>query len=429
MSQTYADNRSYVDLLGSPRVFMHDINTLPMFSNIVSTVDAIEKYERVLPISRSGDIVLTKVSPEKSYLQWLQSVGLGKGMVIVVKGSTNETLPERAVKNGLRKKIDSYLGCEKTNANFCPYYGGQLENAACRHLDLQMYANTNLVKKYDSKINFNLLCKEISVPVIDNIIIKSDFDLSTDNLRLNLNKLKELLSLTGKVIIKGEFGASGSTTSIVTSITSEMLEKLFLEANNKGLQYIIEPLLPVSSSPSSLWFISRERTTNHIRTSNQLLSDGGSVHAGNEFPVTFNENKVKTLSLKIAKRLTQEGFIGPFGIDFVEYNNQFFAVECNPRVTGANYPWELVYLLESTNGTRNPIKYARAENIHLPKKGLNFNDLMELWKKYLYTGDSTNGILIPYNVGPLSSGKVTVLGTGSTMEELNELFTYIKYLR
>ena len=428
MSQTYADNGSYVDLLGSPRVFMHDINTLPMFSNIASKVDAIEKYERVLPISRSGDIVLTKISPEKSYLHWLQSVGLGKGKVIVVEGSTNETLPERAVKNGLRKKIDSYLGTEKTNANFCPYYGGQLENAACHYLDLQMYANTDLVKKYDSKINFNLLCKEINVPVMDNITIKSDYSLSKNNLSLNLKKIQEMMSLTGKVIIKGEFGASGSTTSIVNNVTSVMLEKLILEANNKGLQYIIEPLLPVSSSPSSLWFISKERTINHIRTSNQLLFEGGSVHAGNEFPVSFNENKLKLLSLKIAKRLVQEGYIGPFGIDFVEYNNKFFAVECNPRVTGANYPWELIYLLESKNGTRNPINYARAENIHLPRKGLTFKDLIKLWKKHLYTGDFINGILIPYNVGPLSSGKVTVLGTGSTMDELNEVFSYIKNL-
>ena len=310
MSQTFTDHGSYVDLLGSPRVFMHEINTLPMFSNIISTVDEIEKYERVMPISRSGDIVLIKSAPEKSKV-----LKLGQGHVIVVKGSTNETLPERAVKNGLRKKIDSLLGNSKLQATGCPYYGGLLENAAYNHLDLQMYANTKLVMKYDSKINFNFLCRDIGVPVIDNIMITSDMGKNSINLPLFVQKVHELLSITGKIIIKGEFGASGSTTTITNNITLETLEKLVNCAKEKDLQYIIEPLLPLTSSPSSLWFISREGSIHHIRTSNQLLSQNGSVHAGNEFPVKFNEATIKSLAYKIAKKLAQEGFIGPFGID------------------------------------------------------------------------------------------------------------------
>ena len=106
----------------------------------------------------------------------------------------------------------------------------------------------------------------------------------------------------------------------------------------------------------------------------------------------------------------------------IEYNNKFFAVECNPRVTGANYPWELVSLLNNKNDPQDHVKYARAENIHLNRMGLSFQDLMVFWGKFLYTGDSPNGILIPFNVGPLASGKVTVLGTGSNLEELEEIF-------
>ena len=290
-----------------------------MFSNIISTVDEIEKYERVLPISRAGDIVLTKTSPEKSYLQWLRSVGLGQGKVIVVEGPSSETLPERAVKNGLRKKIDSFLGDSKYQATGCPYYGGHLENAACQHLNLQMYAKPDLVRKYDSKINFNFLCREINVPVIDNIMIKSGFNKKTINLSLMLNKVKQLLSITGKVIIKGEFGASGSTTTITSTVTLQSLEKLITEVNTTGLQFIIEPLLTLTSSPSSLWFISREGDIFHIRTSNQLLSKDGSVHAGNEFPwiissgnsgITFNSIKFIIVLDKIYSERSDKTFTG-----------------------------------------------------------------------------------------------------------------------
>ncbi|MFV2016545.1 MAG: hypothetical protein ACC656_14030, partial [Candidatus Heimdallarchaeota archaeon] len=128
LESNFRSHGSYVELLGSPRVFMHDINTLPMFSNIISTVDEIEKYERVLAIARQDDIILTKNKPEKSYLKWLKSVGLGTNNILVVNGISHETLPERVVKNDLRKKIDQILGSNKENASFSPYYGGTLEN-------------------------------------------------------------------------------------------------------------------------------------------------------------------------------------------------------------------------------------------------------------------------------------------------------------
>ncbi|MFV2015685.1 MAG: ATP-grasp domain-containing protein, partial [Candidatus Heimdallarchaeota archaeon] len=176
------------------------------------------------------------------------------------------------------------------------------------------------------------------------------------------------------------------------------------------------------------WFISRDRSITHIKTSNQLLYDDGIVHAGNEFPVKFSEKVIKSLSFNLAKKLALEGFIGPFGIDFIETKfRKYYAVECNPRVTGANYPWELVHVLNQRHGSQDSVKSARAVNIHLNKKRLTFKDLMVRWKRVLYSGDCANGIIIPFNVGPVSSGKVTVLGTGTSNEEVNDLFKFLRW--
>jgi hypothetical protein len=83
LTKDYENNDSYVESLGTPRVFMHEINTLPNFSKILETVDEIEKYERTLAIARPEDVILTKVSPEKAYLDWflqkkLISIGLSR---------------------------------------------------------------------------------------------------------------------------------------------------------------------------------------------------------------------------------------------------------------------------------------------------------------------------------------------------------------
>jgi hypothetical protein len=417
----YENNESYVESLGTPRVFMHEINTLPNFSKILETVDEIEKYERTLAIARPEDVILTKVSPEKAYLDWLKSVGLGSQNLIVLDGQKDETMPERVLKNGAKTKIEQFLGSKKAEAVFCPYFGGPLEEKASKHLQLRMYANTNLVTKYDSKINFKKLCQEAGVPVLEEVILKGKSKYSVSDLKENFKKILELKDKTGKIIIKGEFGASGSTTQIFDDFDITDLKDFFHKCRTNE-RFIVEPLYRRSSSPSSVWFITTEKVCKHVKTSNQLLSDG-IVHSGNEFPVPFDEKIVIELTHKIAKCLSEEGYIGPFGVDYIESDNKLYAVECNPRVTGANYPWELVNLLSTKH---EKIKAARAENIHLSRKGLTFEDLMKKWRKVLYTGEHGLGVVVPYNVGPVASGKVTVLGTGSSKEEVDDLFKFVK---
>jgi hypothetical protein len=57
---------------------------------------------------------------------------------------------------------------------------------------------------------------------------------------------------------------------------------------------------------------------------------------------------------------------------------------------------------------------------------VSFGKLEKVWNKYLYDGDNGSGIAIPFNVGPVREGKVTVLCTGSTKEEVDKLFINLK---
>jgi hypothetical protein len=407
---------TFVDLLGSPIVFLHEINTLPNFSKIISQVDGIEKYDRAISIARPNDVVLTKSQPEKSYLNWLRSVNLGTDRIIVLNGHSEETLPERVLNNGTKCKIESYMQSGENPAILSPYFGGLLEQKVSTYLNLEMYSQPRIVKKYDSKINFKILCRKIGVPVIDEeiFIIKSKHDQTLVDLA---EVVKKKLVETGKVILRGEYGASASTTYVLDNLDREILQELITSSKICD-RYMVESFYETKSDPSSVWFISKNSKIFHIKTSNQILDEETS-HVGNEFPVQFDDQQIIEHSYLIARQFMNEGYIGPFGLDYIETNDGFFAAECNPRVTGSMYPWELVNRLENINHT--PIYAARSENFHMPRKGMTFSDLQKLWEPYLYDGQHTTGVLIPFNVGPISNGKISVLGTGSSKKEVASL--------
>ena len=414
----YETSGSFVELLGSPIVFMHDINTLPKFSKVISQVDGIDKYERALSVARSKDVVIVKYPPDRAYLQWLRKVGLGSRKIIVLNGKTQETLPERIMKYQVKDELRAFLGNGGVSAVVSPYYGGSLEQQASSYLELEMYARTEAVKKFDSKIYFKNLCRKIGVPVIADTIFTVDSKMKGKQQLLDI--IKDKMAVTGKVIVKGEYGASASTTYVFHRIDLSLLDEIII-SSQLGDRYLVEPFYNSLSQPSSVWFISNDKRIVHLKTSNQILDEETS-HIGNEFPVDFDEYKVLKLSSKIANYLCLEGFIGPFGIDYLETRKGMFAAECNPRVTGAMYPWELVHRLER-NGS---IKAARAENIYLPQRGLCFKDLMKIWDDVLYDARNEVGVIVPFNVGPVGEGKVTVLGTGSSKKDVHSLFEYIK---
>jgi len=413
--EEYLRHGSFIESMGSPRVFAHDIDTLPCFSGIIQQVPDIRKYDRVIAIARAEDVVYLKSAPDRAYLQWLREVDLGPKNIVVLKGREDRSLPERIMNNGSKNTLDSLLGNIRQNAVFSPYYGGRLERKASEHLGLFMYSNTEVTEEMDNKIVFKQICRELDIPVVEGSMVTTEMTESEVCRVVN-----HMLNRTGSVILRGEYGASASTIHVLHCKDEVFLREL-IGNSPPGTRFLVEPFFKKLSSPSSVWFIKQDGTIVHLRTSDQILENGIS-HLGNEFPVRFDEGYVDRLSFRFAKYLAHRGFIGPFGLDYIETKEGIFATECNPRMTGAIYPWELVYLLER----KGPVRAARSENIRLPRELRNFNALRRVWSDVLYTGDSSEGVIIPYNVGPIKAGKITVLGTGSSIKKVRELFADIK---
>ncbi|MHA1963236.1 MAG: ATP-grasp domain-containing protein [Candidatus Thorarchaeota archaeon] len=413
--KAYTRHGSLVESLGTPRVFAHDIGTLRGFSGIIQQVSGIRKYDRATAIARPEDVVFLKSAPDKEYLQWLSEVGLGSRNIVVVRGREDMSLPERIMRNGSKNDLDRLLGNTRTGATFSPYYGGRLEKRTSDYLGLFMYSNTEVSEEMDNKIGFKLNCRKLGIPVVKESIIDTSMTESEMGCAIS-----HWLEKTGKVILRGEYGASASTIHVLDHVDNSFLKEL-TNRNPYRTRFLVEPFFEKLSSPSSVWFIKQDGSIVHLRTSNQILENGIS-HLGNEFPVRFDEEFVDRMSFRFAQFLAKKGFIGPFGLDFIETETGVFATECNPRMTGAIYPWELVYLLEQ----KGPVRAARSENIKLPLGCREFSVMRQLWNDVLYDGKSSEGVVIPYNVGPIRTGKITVLCTGSSRDAVMKLFTHIK---
>jgi len=412
MTRRFETDGSFVELMEGPRVYMHDINTLPGFERIIPQVDGIEKYDRVTAIARPGDVAILKASPDPDYLAWLKGRGFGTDKLLVLEGGAAEPLPLRVLDYGVRGEVERLLGAGKGRAVLSTYYAGKFESEASRYLHIPMYSRTKLVEKYDSKINFKRMCREVGVPVLPD----AQF-CAIEGARKLAQVVDGFLPRTGRAVVRGEFGASASTTYIFDDANLDRMEEI-VGASEPLDRYLVEPYYHKSSSPSSVWFVKADGTPVHLRTSDQLLS-GGVSHAGNYYPVPFDESAVMEMALRVAFRLADEGFIGPFGLDFMSTREGIYATECNPRVTGAMYPWEVVRLLEKRHGIAAA---ALSRNFHMPRKGMRFADLLELWNGGVYDGSGMRGKVFPFNVGPIAEGKVTVVGAGRDMAELTALF-------
>jgi len=398
-------------MMNCPTIFLHDISTLPGYEK-VGFIIGIDRYDRVLSIARPQDLVLLKEQPDQDYLAWLEEVGLGKRNVLVLDDKDG-TLPERVLHPDVKNAVTTWHDSQQARAIISPYYCGSLEERASTYLGIPMYASSKATELFNSKIHFKNLCNQIGVKTIEGTIV----EIGRDNEKLR-DALYQYGVSSGRVIIRGEYGASGSSVHIAEK--PEDAETVIAKSID-GDRYLVEPFLKVSSSPSSLWFVTKNGKCAHMRTSDQIL-DHGIVHEGNNVPPQYDEHVINDIAFEIVHAMSNQGFIGALGIDFIVTNQGIFPTECNPRFTGASYPWELLNRIEQ----QVHIPYARAKNIHV-SRDMTFAKLRMLWKDVLYDGKRFDGVVLPFNVGPLRDGKISVLGLSSSASQLDTMFSFMDY--
>ena len=191
---------------------------------------------------------------------------------------------------------------------------------------------------------------ELGVPVSEGEVVELSFRQAGSP--LDFTPIQTAVRLhsrrTGRAIVRGSRGLSGSSTVVVKGEPEGVQESLRKIARTTGNNiYLIETMIDITVSPNVLMSIEPDKIV-CVGVTDQLLTDD-LAHEGNLYPSSAKTVKDMTASARrISEWLQAEGYYGLAGFDFGEYVNpetgrcEHFLAEINPRMNAAAYPRALM---------------------------------------------------------------------------------------
>jgi hypothetical protein len=153
----------------------------------------------------------------------------------------------------------------------------------------------------------------------------------------------------------------------------------------------------------------KDKEVKPLAATEQILD--GFAHQGNRYPTAYQPWE---LIEPMAQWMMQKGMKGIFAFDVAVVDNKdqqdYFAIECNPRFNGASYPTGIAQKLDIGSWS--------SDNFTTKYRSLDEIDLSELE----YNPSTKTGVII-YNWGSVLVGKIGVLLAGSIpqQDELRKL--------
>jgi hypothetical protein len=362
--------KSIVSTLGSSdvtHIFVHDPTALLRNVPCDARTPNYRSYDqRAFLVARPHDVVCVashKVDP--SYAQFLLELGVGpksENIIELDPGSEDEKstlfdlLGRCAV--SLQKIVDRVSSANRIVLN--PYsisnsvyvLAKKLENMSGRSV-MVLGGNPDIAASANLKHVAYRKAQEFGIPVAQGEVVKSSHD-HPRNMDLLRSAICRHASETGRVIIRGTDGLSGSAT-VMVGITAESQKQALEVLSRKPLSsvYLVQVLHEICASPNIQVFIEPDHgAVDVLGVSDQRLDDH-LKHVGNVAPSCASTlGDMSHFAKELANWLQQAGFTGLVGFDFVEYvdvrSGEFrcFLAEINARTNGAAYP---SFLMEHLN--------------------------------------------------------------------------------
>ena len=353
------------------------------------------KCDRTLAAAGINDLVVLRGSLDREYHNWLRSLGLGSDLIVEYGENENGmTLSELIISNP--DPIINIILETGRKPVYVPWFSSIVENEAANVLGAELFGSTaSETLKYNDKASFKNICQELYIPVVEGVT----FEMLPEN-NENYSMMKDVvmgyLQNYSTVIIRGTLGEFGTSLYKTKGNDIDEIYRLISDSGEKVV--IIEPFLNVYSSPNDQWVISRDGSYNHLGTRDQMCKDG-MVHIGTVNKALISDEHAKyieTVSLKVVKKMSETGYRGVVGIDYIVSDEGVFPVENNARFNGSSYVSLIVKNIEKLNAPIPAWKFMKV-NVN----PCSFNVLKECLKSSLYDGVKKNSIF-PYNCEAIS---------------------------
>ena len=423
-------------------VFLHSPSEAPDARTVALQVPEFEWYgERALLLAWPSDFVAVAHPVDEGYLSYLHTLGIGPRLenVIVVEGvSPGAGLSEvlSAQPAAIERLAGSLRGVESVVLS--PFFAtpaidalaGALEGLLGRPVRA-VGGPPELVRRLHDKPFLRGLAQSLRIPVAPGevVVLPHSAERTSGNPNALRRSIERWLDATGRVIVRGASGASGSSTFLVgPDEIGPAVDSIASRTDNHV--YLVEPLFPATSSPNVEVVVETGEAPPRIGVTDQVLSVD-LVYRGSLWPSSASRAKeMVDDALAIAAWMRRRGFAGRAGFDFVEHEREdgstgYFLTEINPRVNGASYPLALLARLadRASGGAPAPTAF-RSSNVAVAAR--DFAGLEALCGSLLYDLRRGEGV-IPYAVGALAAGKVGIACFGATPARVDALIAEFVY--
>jgi hypothetical protein len=232
--------------------------------------------------------------------------------------------------------------------------------------------------------------------------------------------IERQLGRTGRVIVRGSSGASGSSTFLVGrggDDTDGVLRRLALHTDNRF--YLVEALVEATASPNLMLDLPADGGPIRPAEVSDQRWGRALVHDGNQSPSGARlVEAMEGWSRMLAAWLRREGYVGPVGFDFVEHRDRrtggpaAFLAEVNPRVNGATYPL-------AVKGRLAPRAAFVSGTMRTGAEG--FAEVRTALGALLFDPARASGA-VPYATGGLGAGRCAVMALADSRLRAAELY-------
>lgn len=411
------------------RIFIHCVGSLRSLQTLDAAIPGFDRYpERALLLAQRGDLVCVGAPIDQDYLGYLAGLGIGPRAedVVVAEGAGALADRLRAAPGPLVQRLrgtgDEVVWIEPyaaSDAAFALAAALRCESGAAVRVRSGL---PEITTHADQKHLMRERAAALGIPVADGEV--ATLSHAGGRRRGDLGPVREAierqLGRTGRVIVRGTSGASGSSTFVIGrggDDTDGVLRRIALRTDNRC--YLVEAMVEATTSPNLMLDIPPSGDPIGPAEVSDQRWGRTLVHDGNQSPSCARLlAPMEGWARMLASWLRREGYAGPVGFDFVEYRDRrtggpaAFLAEVNPRVNGASYPLAV---------RRRLAPRAAFVSGTLRTSAPRFADVRATLDPLLFDPERGSGV-VPYATGGLAQGRCAVVALAGSRLRAAELY-------
>lgn len=298
-------------------------------------------------------------------------------------------------------------------------------------IPVRMDGSPRITRYADQKHHMRARAQELGVPVADGEVAELAY--AGGRRRRDLEPVRvaieRQLRRSGRVIVRGACGASGSSTFVVGRGGEDIggvLRRLASRADNRV--YLVEAMVEATVSPNvQIRIPSGSAPVICTGITDQRWSRG-LTHAGNQIPSSARMvDAMEAWARILANWMRGQGYTGLVGFDFVEYRDpvtgglRAILAEVNPRVNGGTYPLAVRARLNAAAARSGRPQAPAFVSGTVETRARSFARVRAAVGHLLFDTDRGTGV-VPYATGCLEHGQCSMVALASSRLRAAELY-------